>query len=148
MADQATISSNGKSASRMAAKGIAGLTHDVVTLAELQVKLAACDAKEMVRGLILPIVLAVIMVVTLLGAMITCFFAVAYALVEGAEWSQTAAFAASAGGGLVVVALLGCVAWYLVRDSIRTLERSRNELSENLKALKAMLKNHDQQYAR
>jgi len=143
MADQATVSRNGKSASHQAAKSIAGLTHDVVSLCELQAKLASCDVKDMSRGLILPAVLTIVIVLTLLGAIFTFFLAGAYALVDFAGWPQVAAFAASGGAGLLLTIVLGLIVWFTVRGSIHKLNRSREEFAENLQAFKSMLKDQE-----
>lgn len=147
MADQATMTNgrNAAPASEMT-RNVSGLASDISTLAELQGRLFALDAKQSARKLIVPLVLTLLGVVFLLGSIPVLLMGVAYLLTDLGMDGTAALFVAFA-IGLVIGALGVGIGWALLRHSLDPFQRSRNELVRNLQWIKSALTQSSQAVA-
>jgi uncharacterized protein YqgC (DUF456 family) len=119
----------------------AGLTHDVIELAELQAQLFAVDVKHTSKNAKSSLVMAVIGICTLLGSVPVALIALAELLVEKLEWTRAAGHGAATLVGLLVsIAILGA-AWAQFRSGFSALQRSREELNRNIAWIKSSLRN-------
>jgi len=121
-----------------AVKHLGNLGHDITSLAELQLKLLAADAREAGRRAALPLGLLVGAAAVALGCVPVLLFALAAAL-QQAGLSGPVALALSALVGLAVAGVLGWFGWSLIGSSFVSLERSREELTRNLQWIKSAL---------
>jgi len=141
MADQATMNNGRKPAEyagRAAVKHLGNLGHDITSLAELQLKLAAADARETGRRAALPLGLLLAAAAVALGCVPVLLFALAAAL-QQAGLSSPVALALSALVGLAVAGTLGWLGWSLIGSSFVSFERSKEELTRNLQWVKNAL---------
>ena len=93
MLDQTTMNGRrSKSPAKRMGRSMAGLLHDLITLAELQTQLVAVDLKEGTGRSIVPIVLIVGAVLLTLGTMPVILLGIGWALVNLAGFSEGAAF--------------------------------------------------------
>jgi uncharacterized membrane protein YqjE len=122
------------------AASVSDLTHDVIELSELQVKLASLDAKQSVANLKACVVMAVIGAAVLLGTIPVALLAVAAVFVERLEWPTDAAIGVAIGIGLLLAAIVLGVAYSYVKSGLVSFERSREELQRNVAWLKSTLK--------
>jgi hypothetical protein len=141
MVDQAKVTSDPAiSPTRAFARNTAEFVHDVVTLGELQVSLLKLDVAQMAGRIVVPAIVLAVGAVIVLSCMPILLAAVALTMVEVWNWSLPQAFFFALGCGLLlggVASLYGVVA---IRRSIAVLERSRNELAQNVSWIKQVLK--------
>jgi hypothetical protein len=141
MVDQAQVTEpDATQAPRLAARSSAEFVHDLLTLAELQFKLLAVDARQGLAGLIAPAVAVAGGIFVALGCLPVALAAVALALVETTDLTHAQSFglvvAAAAVGGCVAIAV---GAWVLSRR-VRFLNRSLEEWQRNVQWVKETLK--------
>jgi hypothetical protein len=145
MVRQAEVNTNGangktKAAPPNVAASFNDLAHDAIELAELQTRLLKLDAQAAAREGGVSLVLVIAGVCLLLGCVPIALAALAELFVAQFDWSRTIAFAAAAGVGLGLSAIIGTAAWYEVRSALSSLKRSRDELNRNLAWIKSNLK--------
>lgn len=121
-------------------RGVGDLAHDMTTLAELQARLVTIEAKEGIRKLVSPAVLLAAGTALLLGALPVIFAALAMFLIDVAEISRIPAYFLAAGAGLLLGASALAIAAIQIRQLSRVFHRSQNELSENLRWIKHVLR--------
>ena len=142
MADQASLEDrNGKRqapASRIV-RNMGDFAHDVLVLAELQARLAALDLQQTARQSILPTVLVAVGLGLLAGSFPVLLATIAFALIEGADWPAWAGFLLATVIGLLLGAGVCAAAYGIFRKTATGLERSRKELSDNVRWLKEVL---------
>jgi hypothetical protein len=126
---------------------LSALTHDVIELSELQVDLLRLDLAKSSRRARRCLIFTVVGACLLLASLPVSLFAIAETLVENVGWSRAAAFAAAAAIGLTLGALFAAGAYAMLRNGIISLQRSREELSSNLKWIKSALRNREQRRA-
>ena len=119
---------------------LAGLAHDALTLAELQVRLLTVDLRDARRttgsalaGLLAGGVLA-------LGAVPLLLLGAAHALIQFLAWPTAAAYAAVGAVAAAFAASLIWFGWKAVVHALTTVKRSRSEFTETLRWLKSSLK--------
>lgn len=122
-------------------RGLAGLTHDAITLAELQAQLFWADAGQLIRKSKLAAILIAIAAVLALSSLPVLLFAAGWGLASLTELSLAVSLLLSA----VVCGLIPaiCLAWFgirLVRSDLRLLDRSRGELARNVVWFKETLR--------
>ncbi len=122
------------------AKDMGELTHDIVSLAELQFELFRNDCREGLKGLLLPAALLLLAGVVAVGTAPVALIGLAEFLAQAAGLSRAAAFSLAALGGLSVAAALGVAGWCRLRGAGRVLARSRDELTRNMTWIKQVLK--------
>lgn len=140
MVDQTTMT-NGRNAAPAAAmtRNMSDLVGDIASLVELQARLLVLDAKESVQRTVTPVVLAAIGGAVLMGSIPVLFLAIAAGLVILGLGLAAALFVSFLIGAVIGVIALA-IAWYLLRSSVITFQRSRNELAQNVQWIKDTLK--------
>ena len=122
------------------AKDIGALTHDIVSLAELQYELFRNDCRQGLRGLLVPVALLLSAGLVAAGTAPVALIVIAEFLSQAAGLSRAAAFAIAALGGSIAAVALGVVGWSHLRRVGGVFERSREEFSRNMNWIKQALK--------
>jgi hypothetical protein len=122
------------------AKDMGELTHDIVSLVELQFELFRNDCREGLKGLLIPLALLLFAGIVAAGTAPVALIFLAELLVQAAGLSRAAAFSIAALGGCIVAATLGVAGWSRFRGAGRVFERSREELTRNMTWIKHVLK--------
>jgi hypothetical protein len=116
------------------------LTHDIVSLAELQFELFRIDCREGFKRMLVPVAVLLVAGVVALGTVPIALILVAEFLAQAAGLSRAAAFSIAAMSGFVVALAIGVVGWSYLRGVVRVFERSREELTCNMNWIKHALK--------
>lgn len=119
--------------------GVGELLHDVVSLGELQAQLLAVDARESMQKAQSPVVLLLGGAALALGAVPVLLLALAEALVLLLDWERALAYLVSGLIGAVVGGVLVFAAWRQAAAVLAVFDRSRAELSENVRWIKYAL---------
>jgi hypothetical protein len=119
----------------------AGLTHDVIELAELQAQLFAVDVKHTTTNVKTSLAMALVGLCVLLSSLPVALIALAELLVEKLEWTKTVGYGAATLIGLLVSAAILGAAYAQFRDGFSALQRSRDELNRNVAWIKSSLRN-------
>jgi hypothetical protein len=122
------------------AKDVGELTHDIVSLAELQFELFRNDCRKGMKGLLLPVALLLLAGIVAAGTVPVALIAVAELLTQAAGLSRAVSFSIAALGGFGVAVAMGVVGWSRIRGIGRVFERSREELARNMSWIKQSLK--------
>jgi Putative Actinobacterial Holin-X, holin superfamily III len=122
------------------AKDMGELTHDIVSLAELQFELFRNDCREGLKGLLIPVALLLVAGVVALGTVPIALLLMAELLTQVAGLSRASALSIAALSGLLMALALGVVGWSYIRGVGRVFERSREELTRNMTWIKHALK--------
>ena len=122
------------------AKDVGELTHDIVSLAELQFELFRIDCREGFKRMLVPVAVLLVAGVVALGTVPIALILVAEFLAQAAGLSRAAAFSIAAMSGFVVALAIGVVGWSYLRGVVRVFERSREELTCNMNWIKHALK--------
>ncbi len=126
---------------------VTSLTHDVIELTELQVKLLTLDIRKSAEKIRLCVIVAIIGICFLLASIPVALFALAEVFIEQLEWSRYAALGASTLVGVLISAVLGGAAYSIAQSGLFTLDRSREELKNNVAWIKTALRNRSQFHA-
>jgi hypothetical protein len=126
---------------------LAGLAHDALTLAELQVQLLSVDLRDARRGAATALALVLAGGVLALGCVPVLLLGGAHLLVEQAHWPESGAYAASGALGAVAALLVLRLGWRRTTQALATVQRSREELLETVRWLKESLKPADERNA-
>ena len=116
------------------------LTHDIVSLAELQLELFRVDCREGLRRILIPMALLLFAGIVAVGTVPIALILVAELLVQTAGLSRAAAFSIAAMSGVIVALTIGVVGWSYLRGVVRVFKRSREELASNMTWIKHALK--------
>jgi hypothetical protein len=122
------------------AKDMGELTHDIVSLAELQLELFRNDCREGMKGLLIPVALLLVAGMVAAGTVPIALILLAEFLDQAAGLSRVAAFSIATLSGFIVAVALGFVGWSRIRGFGRVFERSREELTRNMTWIKHALK--------
>jgi hypothetical protein len=122
------------------AQDVGELTHDIVSLAELQFELFRNDCHAGAKGLLIPVVLLLGAGVVALGTVPLGLLLVAELLVQTVGLTRVAAYFIAALSGVSMAVALGVVGAFYLRGVSRVFERSREELARNLAWIKHALK--------
>jgi hypothetical protein len=122
------------------AKDIGELTHDIVSLAELQFELFRIDIREGLNRMLVPVAMLLVAGIVAVGTAPIALIVVAEFLAQAAGLSRAAAFSIVALSGFIVALALGVVGWSYLRGVVRVFERSREELTRNMTWIKHALK--------
>lgn len=123
--------------------GLAGLVSDVMSLAELQLKLFSVDAKEASARIVTPIILLAVGTVLALCSIPLGLIAIAQVLHLEAGWHPAVATAVALLIGLVLAGILAYVGYLGLRRCVQPMRRSRDELQRNINWLKSALRRYD-----
>ena len=121
------------------AASISGMAHNAIELAELQAQLFACDIKSSGQRARSSLLLCIVGVSLLLSAFPVLLIALAVLLNTQLDWPPAAGYAVAALVGLLVSGAILAFAYAQFKQGIVTLDRSREELSNNIAWLKTQL---------
>ena len=138
MVDQTTM--NGRSRAARLGRNVSDYAHDVVTLAELQLRLLSVDVRDGARAAGPAGALIVAGSLAALGSIALLFVAMALALAELTGWPHSVSFAISAVVGLAAGGILAYLGWKKLVSAGKTLGRSKAEFVETLKWIKESLR--------
>jgi len=122
------------------AKGMGELTHDIVSLVELQFELFRVDCREGLRRILIPVALLMSAGIVAVGTVPIMLILIAEILTQAAGQSRAAAFSIAAMCGFVLAVIMGVAGWFYMRRAVHVFERSREELSRNMAWIKHALK--------
>jgi uncharacterized membrane protein YqjE len=132
------VGDNG-SAEGKVVSGIAEFINDIVTLAELQAKLALLDLNESLEKARLSLALVVVGVFFILASLPVALFGVAELLAAALKISHGWALLMTGAVVLVVAGIVVAVSAYRLVPSVSSFRRSREELSRNLAWIRTVL---------
>lgn len=118
---------------------MAELTHDTMSLAELQFELFRTECREGLKRMLIPMGLLVVAGIVAVGTVPIALILVAEFLAQAAGLSRAVAFSIAAMCGCIVASALGVVGWSYLRGIVRVFERSREELTRNMTWIKHAL---------
>ena len=124
------------------AQHLAGIAHDVVTIAELQVQLFAVDLRALHKGVVRGLVIWVIACAILIAALPTALVGVGLWLAEVAQMSTAAGLLWVALGAFLLVTGLLISGWRQFTRQRAALKRSTKELHNNLVAMRQVLSSY------
>ena len=116
------------------------MTHDIVSLAELQFELFRNDCRQGLRGLLIPVALLLLAGIVAAGSVPVALIFIAEILAQAAGLSRAAAFSIAALGGFIAATTLGVAGSSHIRGVGRVFERSCEELTRNLTWIKQVVK--------
>jgi hypothetical protein len=124
-------------------RGFASLGHDIVKLAELQARLARVDLREFAQRAIIPSAVIATCMVIILAATVVALLGVSESIAERMELNR--------GSALLIVSILAIVlslagivtAINKLRTATAPLNRSREELLENIRSIADALRQGD-----
>jgi hypothetical protein len=122
------------------AKGMGELTHDIVSLVELQFELFRVDCRNGLRRILIPVALLLIAGIVALGTVPIVLILLAEFLTQAAGLSRAVAFLIAALSGFIVASAIGVAGWCYMRGVVHLFERSREELANNMIWIKHALK--------
>lgn len=122
------------------AKGMGELTHDIVSLAELQFELFKNDCREGLKRVLVPVALLLGAGIVAVGTVPIALVLIAELLVQAAGLSRAAALLIAALIGFIATVAMGVVGWSYIRRVVRMFERSREELTHNMTWIQHLLK--------
>lgn len=118
----------------------ANLLHNVVCLAQLQLRLMAVDLKQVGARLTAPIAALGIGLLLAVGSIPVALIGIAFLLTDLAHLSRVAAVWITFGVAIVIgLALVGCSVWWF-RRLPHVFDSSRDELAQNVERVKEMLR--------
>ena len=116
------------------------LTHDIVSLAELQFELFRIDCREGLKRMLIPVALLLSAGIVAAGTVPVALIFMAEFLTQVAGLSRAAAFSIAALSGFIVAVAMGVVGWSSLRGVVHVFARSREELTRNMTWIKQALK--------
>jgi hypothetical protein len=122
------------------AKGMGELTHDIVSLAELQFELFRIDCRECLKRMLIPVAMLLFAGSAAIGTAPVALMLIAELLTQATGLSRAAAFSIAALSGFIVALAMGVVGWSYLRGVVRMFELSREELTRNMAWIKHALK--------
>ena len=122
------------------AKDMGELTHDIMSLAELQFELFRIDCREGLKRMLVPVAMLLVAGIVAVGTVPIALIFIAEFLAQSAGLSRAAAFSIATMTGFIVALAMGVVGWSYLRGVVRVFERSREELTRNMTWIKHALK--------
>ena len=116
------------------------LTHDIVSLAELQFELFRIDCREGIKRMLVPVALLLVAGIVAVGTVPIALLLIAELLTQAAGLSRAAAFSIAALSGFIVALAMGVVGWSCLRGVVGMFEHSREELTRNMAWIRHVLK--------
>jgi uncharacterized membrane protein YqjE len=124
------------------AQNMAGIAHDVIMIAELQVQLFAVDLRALRKGVVRGLVVWVIACALLFAALPTALIGAGLWLADVAHVSTAAGLLGVALGAFLLVMGLLIAGWRQFTRQRAALERSTKELQKNLAAMRQVLSSY------
>ena len=122
------------------AQGMGDVTHDILSLAELQFEIFRSECREGLKGMFVPVALLLGAATVAVGTVPIALIFLAELLTQVAGLSRAAAFSIAVLGGFSAAAVMGVVGWSYMRGVARIFTRSREELTRNMTWIKQALK--------
>ena len=122
------------------ASSFGGMVSDLLELGELQLKLLKRDTTETISRTYIAVGLVVVGLITLFACLPIGMLAIAQVLHESAELSMVMSYTIVVGLGLILSGLLVLIGYFKLKRVGNVFRRSESEFSENVKWLKASLK--------
>lgn len=119
--------------------GVESFGNDLATLASLQAKLAAADARESLLKALPPVVGLAVLVLLLIAGMGAIVAGFAVWLAEALQWSLGVALMLVGLGGLILGGLFSLLCLRLLSSSFTAFRRSSEELERNIAWIKTTL---------
>jgi len=123
-----------------ASQGMGALTHDMMSLAELQFELFRNDCHAGMKGLLIPVGLLLVAGIVGLGTVPIALLLMTEILIQVAGQSRAWAMSIAALTGFIVAVALAVAGWSQLRGVGRIFQRSREEWARNLNWIKLALK--------
>ena len=121
------------------AKDMGELTHDIMSLAELQFELLRIDCREGLKRMLVPVAMLLVAGIVAVGTVPIALILLAEVLTQAVGLSRAAAFLIAAMSGVIVALAIGVVGWSYLRGVVRVFERSREEFTRNMTWIKHAL---------
>jgi hypothetical protein len=115
------------------------VTHDILSLAELQVGLLRTDCREGLKQLLIPLAMLSLAGIVAAATVPIALLLMAEFLVQVAGFSRASALSIATLSGFLVAAALGLAGWFQLRGVRQLFERSRAELTSNMTWIKRAL---------
>ena len=116
------------------------LTHDIVSLIELQFELFRVDCREGRKRILIPLALLLFAGILAVGTVPIALILLAEFLTQAAGLSRAVAFSIAVLSGFIAALAIGAVGWFYLRGVVHVFERSREELTRNMTWIKHALK--------
>jgi uncharacterized membrane protein len=129
-----------QSVPKAAARHLAEVLHDLVSLAELQLRLFGLDARQAARRIWKVTAVAVLGLVVLASCVPFALITIALAIVYWSGISYAAAFGWTLLGGFILGVVLLWAASAATRSASSFFDRSKSECAENVQWAKGVLK--------
>jgi hypothetical protein len=143
MADQASVSrrdgSNNHASPLSMVGNITDFANDIATLAELQAKLTALDAKDAVAKATTPLIVLGVSLAVALASLPVILIGVADLIASSTQLSSGASQLIVGLVALVLAGVAGFVGWKGSTGSLTTFRRSSEELTRNLSWIRTVL---------
>lgn len=130
------------SPSQALAQSAAGITHDLLTIAELQTRLLVADLRRLAQAALWGLAAWVAAVALLFALVPTALAGAGLLLAAALDQSPGVGLLWVALGATIVLAILIVVGWWQFRRQLESLQRSRQELDKNLALVKRILSNY------
>ena len=124
------------------AQNMAGIAHDLITIAELQVQLFAVDLRALRKGVVRGLAIWVIGGALLLAALPTALIGTGLWLAAVAHLSTAAGLLWVAFGAVLLVIGLFLAGWRQFTRQRAALKRSKKELQNNLATMRQVLSSY------
>jgi uncharacterized membrane protein YqjE len=124
------------------AQNMAGIAHDMIMIAELQVQLFAVDLRALRKGVVRGLVIWVIACALLFAALPTALIGAGLWLADVTHVSTAAALLGVALGAFLLVMGLLIAGWLQFTRQRAALNRSTKELHNNLAAMRQVLSSY------
>ena len=111
---------------------MAELTHDIMSLVELQFGLFRKDCRDGFKQLLIPVTMLLLAGIVAAATVPIALIFMAELLVQAAGLSPATAFSIATLSGLLVAAVLGLAGWFHLRRVGHVFQRSRAELTRNM----------------
>lgn len=120
--------------------GVRHLTHDIVTLVELQSQLLKVDLRNWLNESLVPGVLILSAAgLVAMACLPLLLFSLAYYIAGSTELGLAASLLIVGGSGLLIALIAGVAGWAAIRRGSTAFDRFQVELSQNLAWLKQVL---------
>lgn len=110
------------------------------SLATLQLRLAACDARESLKQLAPTLVLGAFGLIVCPSSVVVALVGAAYWIASSSSWTLPQAFLLVAGTGIILSALALLIAIRLSRGCFTSFRRSSEELQRNIAWIRTVAK--------
>jgi uncharacterized membrane protein YqjE len=119
--------------------GVSEFGGDLAELANLQTRLAVCDAQESLKRLTPTLIMAALVLLLLPACVVVSLLGLAFWISSQFKLAIGVSMLSVAGSGLVLCAILGFVAARFAQGSLTSFRRSSEEFQRNLTWVRTVL---------